>query len=184
MVRAPVRIPPTRRPTARAEDGPPPPVATIAVRRLGSVVRLDIGGASPESLALIRQFAQALNGRPVDPSADETPAFHRPIRLESVGFDERDQVESLAFEADAEATVLVVNDRHQRRAAEFCRRHRHFATSEAMDALAAEFERVGREEARRERVRALERAGGWCLDQAAAAKADETPGTDTEQGPT
>lgn len=159
--------------------------AKIAIRRTGGAsVRLYVSGWTTDAAPVIRQFVEALNGRSFDATATDSPAFHRPIRLENVGLDDEDRIESIAFEADLRATVLVVADRHQRRAAEFCRRHRHFTTSEAMDALAAEFERVGREEARRERVRALERAGGWCLDQAAAAKADETPGTDTEQGPT
>jgi hypothetical protein len=46
---------------------------------------------------------------------------------------------------DKRDVVLVVAEEHQRRAAEFCRLHRgDLATSETMDDLAAEFERVAR----------------------------------------
>jgi|HubBroStandDraft_2_1064218.scaffolds.fasta_scaffold01263_10 hypothetical protein len=55
--------------------------------------------------------------------------------------------------------VLVVTEEHQRRAAEFCRRHRDFTTTEAMDDLAEEFERVARE-VRGEVVRWLREEGG------------------------
>ena len=47
--------------------------------------------------------------------------------------------------------VLVVAEEHQRRAAEFCRRHRDFTTTEAMDDIAEEFERVARVARARER---------------------------------
>ena len=40
--------------------------------------------------------------------------------------------------------VLMVSEENKRRSAEFCRLHRDFTTSEAMDDLAAEFERVAR----------------------------------------
>jgi len=52
-------------------------------------------------------------------------------------------------------TVLVVAEKHNARAAEFCRRHRHFTTTEAMDDLAAEFEKVARE-ARAEVLREID----------------------------
>lgn len=54
-------------------------------------------------------------------------------------------------------TVLVVAEEHERRAAEFFRLHRHFTTSEAMDDLAAEFEKVAREA----RAKALRDAAEW-----------------------
>lgn len=54
--------------------------------------------------------------------------------------------------------VLIVAAEHERRAAEFCQRHRDFTTSESMDDLAAEFEKV----ARAARERALKDAASWC----------------------
>jgi hypothetical protein len=62
---------------------------------------------------------------------------------------------------DTSVTILVVDEQHEQRAAEFCRRHRHrdLTTSEAMDDLAAEFEKVARE-ARSEVVRWLREHGG------------------------
>lgn len=41
-------------------------------------------------------------------------------------------------------TILSIAEEHERRAAEFCRRHRDFTTTEAMDDLAAEFEKLAR----------------------------------------
>ena len=55
-------------------------------------------------------------------------------------------------------TVLAVDEEHTKRAGEFCRRHRHVEASEAMDALAAEFEKLAREA----RDRALRDAAKWC----------------------
>lgn len=40
--------------------------------------------------------------------------------------------------------VFVVAPEHEDRAAKFCQKHRHFTTTEAMDDLAAEFEKVAR----------------------------------------
>ena len=40
--------------------------------------------------------------------------------------------------------VFTVAPEHEDRAAEFCRQHRHFTTTEAMDDLATEFEKVAR----------------------------------------
>ena len=57
------------------------------------------------------------------------------------------------------STTLTVAEEHERRAAEFCRRHRHLETSEAMDDLAAEFERVARD-ARAAVLRWLRETGG------------------------
>jgi hypothetical protein len=54
--------------------------------------------------------------------------------------------------------VFSITEERQRRAAEFCRRHRHFETSEAMDDLAAEFEKLAREV----RAQALKDAAEWC----------------------
>ena len=56
--------------------------------------------------------------------------------------------------------ILVIDEEHDRRAAEFCRLHRHFTTSEAMDDLAASFERVACEA----RAKALKDAAGWVED--------------------
>jgi hypothetical protein len=53
--------------------------------------------------------------------------------------------------------ILSVEAEHTDRAAAFCQRHRHFTTSEAMDDLAAEFERVAREA----RAQALKDAAEW-----------------------
>lgn len=53
--------------------------------------------------------------------------------------------------------VLAVAEEHNRRAAEFCRRHRDFTTTEAMDDLAAEFEKLSREV----RNKALKDAVEW-----------------------
>ena len=53
--------------------------------------------------------------------------------------------------------ALSVAEEHVRRAAEFCRQHRDFKTSEALDTLAAEFEKV----ARAARAKALQDAAEW-----------------------
>jgi len=49
--------------------------------------------------------------------------------------------------------LLSVSEANQARAAEFCRRHRSFDTTETLDDLAAEFERV--------RLAALKDAAEW-----------------------
>ena len=54
--------------------------------------------------------------------------------------------------------VLIVAEEHERRAAEFCQRHQDFTTSESMDDLAAEFEKV----ARAARAQAMKDAASWC----------------------
>jgi hypothetical protein len=101
--------------------------------------------------------------------------FLRPARLESVGLDEQDRVESVAFEVDARSVVLAVANPHEQRAAEFSRRYRDFTTTEALSELAAEFERVARQEGRRERAGALRGVAEWCLERAAEdARAEES----------
>jgi hypothetical protein len=159
------------------EISAPSALATIAIRRIGDVIRLDVSSVNPQALALVRQFVDTLNSRPFDPRLNDNSVFDRSIRLESVGLDEHGQVESVAFEADVQTIVFVVEGRHERRAAEFCRRHRgDLTTTEAMDDLAAQFEMVDRE-SRRERANALRRIGDWCLEQAADCEqpAEETP---------
>ncbi len=137
-------------------------MARIEVRRVGDKVRLEVSGASPDASALIQQFVGALNGRTFDPRSHlASPAFSRPIRLDDVGLDEHGEVGSVTLEADVAKVVLQVDDEHERRAAAFCQRHRHTTTTEALDDLAAEFERVAREAS----GAALRRAATWCSDQ-------------------
>jgi len=155
-------------------------LARIEVRRAGSTVRLCVSGwgGSPEATPLIGRFTESLNGRGFDLRSTDNPVFQRPIRLESVGFDDGDRVESLVFEADTARVVLQVGDEHQRRAAAFCQRHRHFTTTESMDDLAAEFERVAREA----RADTLRRLAGVCRDQASLAIEGGLFGKDQPEG--
>jgi len=150
----------------------PMPSARIEVQRIGDKVRLGVTGDSPEAIVLLQQFVGALNGRAYDPdNIGENRLFSRPIRLESVGFDDGEEVDSVAFEADAARVILHVDDEHAQRAAAFCQRHRNTTTSEAMDDLAAEFERVAREA----KASALRLAADWCSDQSALAAKVPTP---------
>lgn len=134
--------------------------ARIEVRRIGDKVRLEVSGASPDAVVLIQQFVSALNGQTFDPHL-RSPAFKRAIRLTDVGLDDGEEVDSIALEADVAYVPLEVADPHQQRAAAFCQRHRHTTTTEAMDDLAAEFERV----ARGAWGAALRSAAAWCKDQ-------------------
>lgn len=159
-----------------------PPVDTalarIEVKRAGSTVRLSVSGDGTDASPLVRRFAESLNGRGLDLKSADNPVFQRPIRLESVGFDGEDRVESLVFEADTASVVLQVGDEHERRAAAFCQRHRHFTTTESMADLAAEFERVAREA----RADTLRRLAGVCRDQAALAIEGALFGRDQPEG--
>lgn len=146
--------------------------ARIEVDRPNGRVRLEVCGESPEAVALIQQFVGALNGRTFDPKSHlSSPAFTRAIQLECVGLDDSNEVESVTLSADVVQTLLHVDDEHQRRATAFCQRHRHTTTTEAMDDLAAEFERVAREAA----SAALRRAADWCSDQSRLAAMAKTP---------
>jgi hypothetical protein len=142
--------------------------ARIEVRRTDDKVRLEVIGASPDAVFLIQHFVGTFdpNAHLENPGKLATPVFQRPIRLDSVGLDDSNEVESVTFEADVTRVVLHVDERHQDRAIAFCQRHRHTTTTEAMDDLAAEFERVAREA----KAAAFRAAGGWCVDQASAAK--------------
>jgi uncharacterized ferredoxin-like protein len=71
-----------------------------------------------------------------------------------------------------------VDGEHQRRAAAFCQRHRHFTTTESMDDLAADFERVAREA----RADTLRRVAGACRDQASIAIEGVLFGRDQPEG--
>jgi len=147
-------------------------LARIEVRRIDDKVRFEVTGESPDAVVLVQQFVGALNGRTFDIASHlKSPAFDRPIRLESVGFGDDEEVNSIALEADLVKTILHVDDAHARRAAAFCQRHRHTTTTEAMDDLATEFERVSREA----KASALRLAADWCSDQSALAAKVPTP---------
>jgi len=68
--------------------------------------------------------------------------------------------------------VFVVAHEHQDRAAAFCQKHRHFTTTEAMDDLAAEFEKLAREV----RDKALKDAAEWCQNVGARESSRERAG--------
>lgn len=142
-------------------------LARVEVRRIDDVVQLEVAGITPEAVVLVQQFVAALHGRAFDVGALlASGAFKRAIRLESVGFDDGEEVDSIVLEADVAKTVLQVDGEHERRAAAFCQRHRAHTTTEAMDDLAAEFEKVSRRATRRERVRVYQRVSEWCQKQA------------------
>jgi hypothetical protein len=141
-------------------------LARIEVKRAGSIVYLCISGDGVGAAPLIRQFVESLNGRSFSLLANDNPVFKRPIRLESVGLDDEERVESIVLEADATSVVLQVAGDHERRAAAFCQRHRHFTTTESMDDLAAEFERVARQGERDGRQRAFLDTSEWCVKEA------------------
>jgi hypothetical protein len=155
----------------------PGAVARIEVRRIGDKVRLEVSGASPDAAVLIQQFVSALNGQTFDPHL-RSPAFKRAIRLTDVGLDDGEEVDSIALEADVAHVPLDVDDPHQRRAAAFCRRHRFTTSTEAMDDLAAEFERVTREA----RADTLRRLADVCRDQASLAIDGALVGRDQSEG--
>jgi hypothetical protein len=143
-------------------------LARIEARRVDDKVRLELAGASADAIVLLQQFVGALNGRTFDPSAPlATRAFDRPIRLESVGIGDDGEVDSVAFEASVAAVIHHVDSEHERRAAAFCQRHRHTTTTEALDDLAAEFERVAREAARVARAEAFKELIEWGSSRAA-----------------
>lgn len=89
----------------------------------------------------IEVVEQALDEPPPDSSGELPDNDDLWARFHEAGF--TDTV--VRVKSTKPIIILVVAEEHEQRAAEFCLRHRHLTTSEAMDDLATEFERIARE---------------------------------------
>lgn len=72
----------------------------IEVRNVNGVVRLDLQAENQKEAEGVRQFVEMVNGKPVViENPEENTAFDKPLRIESVGYDDNGQIDSIAIEA-------------------------------------------------------------------------------------
>ena len=72
----------------------------IEVRQVNGAVRLDLAGENAGEWQQLRIVVELLNGGPIDKEkgANGNPVFDAALRVESVGFNDAGDIESVAIE--------------------------------------------------------------------------------------